>query len=280
MRKLLKLICLCGFFFHSNLLQAAATGKYFDRVIFVLFENADYDQAIKQPFFKKLAHDGANLSDMHAEIGFSQGNYIALTSGSVNGVKNDKNVNLDVNNIADLLERKNLTWKVYAEDYPGHCFQGGSSHQYARKHNPFISYINIQKNPVRCANIVDEKQFDRDIAAQNLPHYSFYVPNETNDGHDTGVASADRWFEKKFSPLLYDAASMKNTVIIATFDEGTASHHQHIYTSISGPEVKAGVVPSNTLNHYSLLRLIEDNWDLGDLGKNDQTAPVIPDIWK
>lgn len=31
------------------------TGKYFDRAIFVVFENTNYSDAIKQSFFKQLA---------------------------------------------------------------------------------------------------------------------------------------------------------------------------------------------------------------------------------
>jgi hypothetical protein len=34
------------------------------------------------------------------------------------------------------------------------------------------------------------------------------------------------------------------------------------------------------VNTYSLLRLIEENWGLGDLGKEDATAPAIPNIWQ
>jgi hypothetical protein len=254
------------------------TGKYFDRVMFVIFENTNYSAAMKQPFFAQLAGQGANFSNFLALVHPSQGNYIALTSGSVNGVSGDGNVNLNVSNIIDLLEAKNLTWKVYAEDYPGNCFLGGSSGNYARKHNPLISYVDIQKSPARCGRIVNATEFDRDRATGSLPNYFFYIPNLKNDGHDTGVAFADKWYSQKLTPLLADKAFMKNTVIVSTFDESGSSAKNQIYTSLVGPAVKAGDYPQD-LNIYSLLNLIEQNWNLGDLGKFDGTATPIPSIW-
>lgn len=256
------------------------TGKYFDRAIFVIFENTNYADAIRQPFFKQLADTGAHLANFTALTHPSQGNYIALTSGSLNGVHGDANYDLEVSHVLDLLEMKHLTWKVYVEGYPGNCFTGASSLGYARKHNPFISYLNIQRNPVRCANIVDASQFDRDAANGTLPNYVFYVPDLKNDGHDTGVNFADSWYRQKFSPYLNNTQFMTNTVLISTFDE-SASYldRNQIYASIVGPMVKPGLV-TTALNIYSLLNLVEENWSLGNLGKLDASATPIPNIWQ
>jgi len=258
---------------------AAKNGKYFDRAIIVIFENTNYSAAMKEPFFKELATAGANFSNFLAVAHPSQGNYVALTSRAINGVKGDGNYNLDVKNIVDLLEAKGLTWKVYAENYPGNCFTGGSSGNYARKHNPFISYVDIQKNPTRCANIVEAAEFDKDAAAGALPDYVFYVPNLKHDGHDTGVAFADTWYRNKFSPYLQNSKFMANTVLISTFDESGGSSKNQIYTSINGPAVNPKDY-SDALGICSLLQMMEDNWNLGSLGKNDATAAKIPSIWK
>lgn len=263
----------------SPLSEAASTGKYFDRAIIVIFENTNYVDALKQPFFKQLANQGANFSNFMALTHPSQGNYIALTSGALHGVANDGTTDLNVSNIADLLEAKGLTWKVYAEDYPGSCFTGTTSQGYVRKHNPFISYLNIQRNPARCANIVNASQFDQDAAQGTLPNYVFYIPNIRNDAHDTGIAYADKWYSQKFSPYLANDNFMKNTVLISTFDESGGGSKNQIYTSIVGPAVNAGTV-STSVNIYSLLALIEENWNLGNLGQGDVNAPVIPDIWR
>jgi hypothetical protein len=267
-------------FMIAEAVQAApTTGKYFDRVIFVIFENTAYSKAMKQPFFKQLADNGANFSNLMAITHPSQGNYVALTSGSTNGVSGDGLYDLNVDNIADLLEAKGLTWKVYAEDFPGNCFTGETSGGYARKHNPFISYVNIHSNPLRCANIVEASQFDQDAATGNLPNYVFYVPNDKNSGHDTDVTYADKWYNQKFSKYVADSQFMENTVLISSFDEAGYFGKNQIYTSVVGSAVKPGVY-SNALNLYSILQLVELNWNLGDLGQQDATAKPVPNIWK
>jgi phosphoesterase family protein len=254
-------------------------GKYFDRAIFVVFENTNYAQALKQPFFGKLAKQGALFSNFMAITHPSQGNYIALTSGSLNGVHGDDIVDLDVKNIVDLLEARGITWRVYAENYPGNCFTGKSSQDYERKHNPFISYVNIQRDPQRCANIVNASQFDKDASNGNLPEYVFYVPNIKNDGHDTSVTYADNWYSANFLRYISDPGFLENTVLVTTFDESGTSSRNQIYTSVVGTGVNPGVY-SQGLNLFSLLKMVEDNWNLGDLGKQDATAVAVPNIWK
>lgn len=264
----------------SSLWASVAHGKYFDRMMIVIFENTNAQDASRQPFFAKLASEGANFTALAAEAHPSQGNYVALTSGSLAGVRDDRNIDLDVSNVADLLDAKGLTWKVYAEGYPGGCFTGRSSGRYYRKHNPFISFLNIQTNAQRCAHIVNADQFEVDRAAGRLPEYMFYVPDSFNDGHDTGVAYADRWYQKRFGALFADSNFMDGTLIISTFDENAGRFGNLIYTSLFGPMVRQGNV-TQALNHYSLLRLTEDNWSLGTLGKSDVNAPLVPEsIWK
>jgi len=262
--------------FSPNLWAAAK----FKRVVTVIFENEDASVALQQPFFASLADQGALLANFSAETHPSQANYIALTSGDLQGVKGDGNVNLDVANVADLIEAQGLSWKVYAENFPGNCFTKASKGKYARKHVPFISYVNIQSNSDRCARIQDENAFDQDVASGNLPTYSLYVPNLDNDGHDTGVAFADKWFSKKFGKLVKDASFMKDTLLIVTFDENSGLGKNKIYTVLLGDQVQTGFASQNSYSHYSLLRLVEDELGLGTLGLKDQSAATIDDVWR
>jgi hypothetical protein len=269
------LFCLGG---SLNLQGAPLKGKHFDRVITFVFENENYTSALDQPFFSHLATRGVNFSKFFAEAHPSQANYIALTSGSKNGVSGDDTVDLDVKNLVDLLEAKNISWKVYAEGYPGNCYTGTQLDNYVRKHNPFISYTNIQESPERCSKIVNSSQLSRDVKNAALPEYIFYVPDLQNDGHDTNVQFADNWYEKTFSKYFNDPTFMENTIVISTFDESGVGLKNQIYTSIFGPGVKAQTVDIK-LDHYSILKLIEDNWNLGNLGKEDVDATPVPNIW-
>src|SRR6185295_1870774 len=204
------------------------------KVFMIVLENEDASNALDQPYLAELASRGALLTNFHAETHPSQGNYFALTAGDILGQTffwGDWTVTKNVSNIADLLEAKNHTWKSYAEGYPGDCFTGADFGRYRRRHNPFISFKSIQKNPERCARIVDARELDQDIADGKLADYSFYVPDLDNDGHDTGVAFASRWLQQAFDGRLSDPRFTDGMLFVVTFDESqTTTAKNPIYT--------------------------------------------------
>jgi hypothetical protein len=260
--------------------QAHASPPAFKKVMIVLFENTNYQDALDEPAFKKLTQEGALLTNLYAETHPSQGNYIALTAGSTYDVNTDSSVNLDVKHIGDLLEAKGKSWKIYLESYPGNCFKK-SAGTYVRKHNPFISFKNIQSNSDRCsAHLVDASVLAEDIQTGTVPDYSIYIPDLNNDGHDTGVAYADKWFSQYFGPLMQNQKFIQDLLLIATFDESGFFGGNHIYGALFGEGIKAGSSNDDRYDHYSLLRTIEDAFEVGTLGQEDAQATPISGIWK
>jgi phospholipase C len=251
-----------------------------EHVVIITLENGNPNNALNQPFLNYISKQGAYLSDFHAVTHPSQPNYIAMTAGSTFGVFHDFNVNLSKRHIGDLLEESNKTWKVYAENYPGNCYLGSSAGLYARKHVPFLSFKNVQSNHQRCQNITNAEQFAADLAADKLPDYSFYVPNLNNDGHNTNLAYADNWLKTAFGPIFSNTEIMKNTLFIITFDEDDFFHGNRIYTAFLGAAVRPGAYSSQEYDLYSLLKTIEEIFELGDLGRKDESADTILDIWR
>ncbi len=258
----------------------------FKKVFIIVLENEDNTNALNAPYLKELASRGAYLSNFHGLVHPSQGNYFALTAGSYLGMKGllgDRIVEKDVPHIADLLEKKGLKWKSYAEDYPGNCYKNGSSKngQYVRRHEPFISFVNVASIPIRCASIVNATELEKDISANALPDYSLYVPNIRNDGHDTNVAFASRWLQTKFDPLFKNQTFMKDLLVIVTFDESLDSTPGNpIYTMLYGDSILSGSSTAAKYDHYNILRTIEDVFELGSLHQNDEKASPIAGIWK
>ncbi len=251
----------------------------FKKVMIVFYENQGYSKVAEQPFFSWLASQGALLTNFHASFHPSQPNYIGLVAGDNLGVEDDESHDLNGASIADLLEARGKTWKNYAEGYPGRCFRGKSQGRYVRKHTPFVSFKNIQEDPERCKNIVSAEQLDKDIADGTLPNFSIYTPDMDDDGHDRGLDFADRAFKKTFEPLLKNQEFMKDMLFIVTFDEDDKKENNRIYTVLYGPSVKTGAKSADKLNHYSLLKLVEDEWGLGDLGRNDRSAKPVEGVW-
>lgn len=254
----------------------------FRRVMVVVLENADYKKAVRQPFLAGLMKRGATLTDYHAITHPSQPNYVALIGGDTLGIVDDSRVDLNdrVRHLGDLLEAKGKTWAAYAEDYPGHCFYRERNGRYARKHEPFMSFLDVVTVPHHCAKVKDAAELDKDLAADALPDFSLYTPGLDNDGHDTDVAYADRWLKKRFGPLLDDPEFMGGMLFVVTFDEDSGTKGNRILTVLVGDTVKSGVKSSTRYDHYSLLRTIEDAFKLGTLGRHDARASPIDGIWR
>lgn len=215
--------------------------------------------------------------------------------------------------IVDLLEAQNLSWKCYAEDLPADAdykdkLQYDLSKSpadnlanvpadvfpFARKHVPFLSFPSIVSKPERLAKIVNANEFATDLNATptcQLPHYSFYVPNLLNDGHNVT--------EELFRPaannidLGHNTPNLDNmanflkgflgddpiskfppeTLIVITFDEAYPYPFGYgIYTLLIGDFLQAGTINTEPVNHYTLLRSIEDNFGLGSLKRHDAMA--------
>jgi acid phosphatase len=172
---------------------------------------------------------------------------------------------------------------VYAEDYPGGCKNQDLGY-FAARHVPFLSFQNVTGNSARCAaHIFDATGFARDAAQRRLPQLVFYIPNDRNNGHDTGVAFADAALRERFEPLINDPVFMNETLLVFVFDEAAdrppATPTNIVDCTFVGAGVQPGFVSDVDYDHYSLLRTIERIFKLRSLGTGDATAKSIDDIW-
>lgn len=259
---------------------ASAAPLPFKKVFVIVFENTDYDKTMKQSFFAELAEKGTVFENFFAVARPSQPNYIALVGGDTFGIKDNDNHNIDKTSIVDLLEAKQKSWKVYAQGYPGHCDKRAVYRRYARKHQPLISFVNIQKNAERCEKIVNASALKTDVLRDAVPDFALYIPDMDNSGHDTSVTHADRWFRSAFADLLKDADFLRDRLFIVTFDEGDPFNPKNqIYTLFLGEDVKRGYRSKKRYDLYSILHTVEEGLGLGSLNRKDASAPVISDAW-
>jgi phosphatidylinositol-3-phosphatase len=259
----------------------------FDHVYVIVMENREYGQIVGQgtaPYLNSLVAKYGLATDFYGVTHPSQPNYIALTSGGLQGTTSDGTYNLSVPNLFDQVEASGRTWRVYEQDYPGGCFKGGersggvdgpgSAGEYARKHNPAISYTSISSDPARCAHITGLAGFDPAAA-----DFEFIAPNQTNDMHSSWTSSGDA-FLAAFVPAITGSPAFVNSVLFITWDEGTSSAHGggHIATIVVSPGMTPGARFTATANHYSILRTIELAWGLPLLGEA-ANAPTLVFPW-
>ncbi len=253
-------------------LPSTFAAQTFRRIFVVQLENRAYETVIQHPYFAELASRGRSLTNYRGITHPSQPNYIAQLAGAPL-ISDNALQDLPESNLVDLLETKSVSWKAYMEDYPGACYARSSANSglYVRKHNPFISFDSIRNSATRCAKIVNATQLDADIATNMLPQFSYYTPNQDNNSHDTSIDYAATWLRTFLEPKLSNTNFMSGTLVVLTFDEDDSKHDNHIYTALLSESMLPGV-DATAHNHYSLLRTIEDNFELGNLGRNDAIA--------
>lgn len=268
------------------LIVPASTSLAFSKVIVFFFENQPAGSVLANPEFKSLADRGLYLSNYYAVTHPSQPNYIATVAGDTLGTPGDAYVSFPptVASIANLLQEKGLSWKAYAENYPGNCFNGVSQGLYHRKHNPLQSFEWVRDN--HCNHIVNASELQKDVAAGQLPAFSWYTPNINDDAHNTDIKYAGKWLKTTLEPLLMVRNFTQDTLIVLTWDEDDGwqtlskhlpgyGHGNHIYAALLGSNIPQGAVDNTRYNHYSLLRTIEHGLGLGNLGRNDLLANII-----
>jgi phosphatidylinositol-3-phosphatase len=243
-------------------------------VVVALIENHAFDEVLgsaSAPFLNGLASRGATFTQFYAITHPSEPNYLAVFSGSTQGLSSDAcPARYDAANLASSLLEAGRTFTGYAEGLPQSGFTGCSSGDYARKHCP---WINLTSLPARVSQPMTA--FPSDFAS--LPTVSFVIPNLQHDMHDGTVAQADSWLQQHLSGYV-SWAHAHNSLLIVTADEDDGSTDNRIPAIMAGAHVKAGHY-AQRYNLYSLLRLIEDMYRLPRIA-NSAAATPITGIWR
>ena len=68
-------------------------------------------------------------------------------------------------------------------------------------------------------NLVSLSQFNSDLANDQLPNFSYLVPNLLDDAHDGPLQLADAWLQQNIAPLISSPTFQKDGLLIIVFDE-------------------------------------------------------------
>jgi Phosphoesterase family len=245
-----------------------------DHIVVVIFENKHRSSVIGSshaPYLNKLAGQGASMKRSYGITHPSQPNYLALFSGSTHGVRsNGCPQNLGkANNLGHQLRKSGRSFIGYAESLPKTGFRGCGSGRYLRKHNPWVNFATLPAGTNQPFS-----EFPRDY--RKLPTVAFVSPNMCHDMHDCSIRTGDRWLKKHFDRYAR-WAPRHNSWLIVTFDENAGGSAHSIPTIILGANVRPGVY-TERLDHYGLLRTIEDAYGLPALARAKSASPVST-IW-
>src|SRR2546425_4547068 len=218
-------------------------------VFIVLEENHNYSSVVgttAMPYWNSLIAQYSLATQYYANTHPSIGNYFMMTAGQIY-TNNDGYVppagGLNIDNVVRKLLLAGKTWKAYAEGMHSRCFLGGSSGRYVRRHNPLAYFSDVVGSSVQCQNLVPFTQFPIDLGTNQLPDYSFIVPDLCNDAHDCSLTVADSWLKTNIAPLISSPGFQQDGLLLILFDEAggdSTSGGGRVVSTAIGPKVKAG----------------------------------------
>jgi hypothetical protein len=246
----------------------------FGKVFVVVAENQSYESVIgnsQMPYLNTLVARHGLATNYYANTHPSIGNYFWMTTGQV--ITNDSNFagTVTQDNIVRQFAVSGKSWKSYAESLPSVGYTGGDQYPYVKRHNPFAYFSDVLGNQSQANNIVPFSQFSNDLLNNQLPNFSFIIPNQYNNAHDCPqsipsctnadkLAALDNWLRNQIDPLLASSAFTQDGLVIVVFDESvnadTVNGGGHIAMVVLSPKAKQGYQANTFYQHQSALRLI------------------------
>lgn len=241
----------------------------YDHVVWIVMENHAYGQIIGSsdaPYLNKLAGQAGLATNFYAEAHSSLPNYIAMTSGSTQGITDENppaDHPLSVPSIFSLLPAGGS--RSLEESMPANCRRTDSGN-YAVRHSPQAYYTSLGGD---CTGYNVPLADPPDLSAR----FTFVTPNLINDMHNGTVTDGDTWLST-FVPVLLASAEYAagRTAVFITWDEDDDLSGNHIPTFVIAPSVAPGTRVSAMLDHYSMLRATLEMLNLTPLLGNASTA--------
>jgi hypothetical protein len=249
--------------------SASTPPASYDHVVWVLMENHSYNEIIgssSAPYINQLASQCGLAGNYFAASHPSLPNYVALSSGSTQGITDDNPPSshpLNVPSIFSLLPAGGS--RSLDESMPSNCLKSDSG-EYAVRHNPETYYTNLGTD---CSNFDVPFGSSPDLSAR----FTFITPNLIDDMHDGTVAQGDAFLSSYVPQLLASSQYQAgHTAIFITWDEDDGTQNNQVPTLVIAPSVAPGTVSTQMFTHYSLLRSTEEMLGVSPLLGNAATA--------
>src|SRR6266852_8067979 len=244
-------------------------GPASNHVFVIVLENTSYRMALRQPYIASLATQYAVATNYGEVTNPSLPNYLAMTSGSTWGIRDDNFHQLPATGLGNQLSDAGISWKAYMEGFTGDCFS--SPYPYALKHNPFAYYGGACPT-----NVVPIEGLDSDLAGAT-PNFVWITPGLCHDGHDCAVDVAGAWLDGLVSRIASSDAWRSGGTLFIVWDEGNGGDTNLVPLIVLTEDATATRVDS-PYDHYSLLATIEDLFGLPRLGSAATATPLARPI--
>jgi acid phosphatase len=281
----------------------------FGHVFLLVEENQSYQSVAgssSMPYLNQLANRYGLATNYFANTHPSIGNYFWLTTGQQ--ITNDSNFAgpVTADNLARQLIAEGKSWRSYAESLPSVGYTGADQYPYVKRHNPF-AYFSDVVGTTQANNLVPFSQFGSDLNTNQLPKFSFIIPNQYNNAHDCPqalpsctnadkLAAADTWLKNNIDPLLASPVFRQDGLLIVVFDESvdtdTANGGGKVAMVVVSSQANQAFQTTTFYQHQSTLRTIAQALGLSSypgaaanapgmgefFGSVPNTAPVVNSV--
>ena len=196
----------------------------------------------------------------------------------------------DIPTIFDRLEERGISWKFYIENYdPTINFRnrgdGGIDAQFAWA--PVLSFARFLDDPELSSHIVDLDEYFTDVANDSLPAVSYVATVDSSEHPPSNPLAGQRLLRSMTTALMQSSAWESSAFMWAYDDWGGWYDHVpppvvdsfgygfRVPAMLVSPYARQGYVDSTVLDHTSVLKFIEENWDIPPLAERDGSANSI-----
>lgn len=248
-----------------------------DHIIFVWFENKDFNQIIgspSAPFINSLISKGTVFTNFHALGHPSYPEYIAFFGGTKNGKTNDDCITgtpYSNPNLYTQLKAKGKSFSWYSEGLPAIGSMVCSSGAYLERHNPTQCFSNVPASS-------NKRWIDFPTDYSLLENVVCISPNIYNDMHSSSILQGDNWLKNKCTSLI-NWCKTHNSIFVVYFDENNGAAGNTIPVIAVGQPVKIGSKSVIYYDHYNWTRTILAFYGAAPIA-NAVSRQTIMDCWK
>jgi phospholipase C len=219
------------------------------------------------------------------DTGFQNENYLytGIPVDKRDGISYRQLSNLN-RTIFDELEKNNIPWKIYVDDYNPALNQTEGALKKNRYINLLTETSRFHDNKTLSSNIVDLVEYFRDLDNTDFPAVAYIVAPNFEDNAPRDVTVGEE-FVASLVLALMKSNHWDDSVFIITYREsggwydhvppprmGDQTYGFRVPALIISPYSKVGFVDNTLYDASSILRFIEYNYNISSIGKRDAAA--------
>lgn len=242
------------------------------------------------PYYWNLADEYVLFDHFFSsDHGGSFANHMFWVSGQQGGSRVTSDGYPDIVTIFDRLEERGISWKFYVQNYDPQINYRTAEQVTGNRASQviWVPVLNIDRfldDPELSSHIVDLNQYYIDLENGTLPAVAYIAPSGASE-HPPGSIRSGQKFVKSLIQALMRSDSWESSAFMVLYDDWGGW-----YDHIKPPQVdefgygmrvpafmvsayaRRGHVDSTVLDFTSVLKFIEDNWNLEPLAERDAKA--------